>query len=144
MAKFFIISAVSRTRHLELVNEKSDIYDSAEAYCLNYQEKMLEGNGSVDSPFKIEVSIQNKSDKAFEGIIHLELEAKGPADFYLPGFMYGSNRGDKPWKVDCKYPRLNSPLRFDVHKWQSAKNPGFPHISLLLRKRFCAVRRLYL
>ena len=108
MANFFIISAVSRTRHLELVNEKSDIYDSAEAYCLNYQEKMLEGNGSVDSPFKIEVSIQNKSDKAFEGIIHLELEAKGPADFYLPGFMYGSNRGDKPWKVDCKYPRLNS------------------------------------
>ena len=63
MVKFFIISAVSRKRHLELVNEKSDIYDSAEAYCLNYQEKMLEGNGSVDSPFKIEVSIQNKSDK---------------------------------------------------------------------------------
>ena len=108
MVKFFIISAVSRTRHLELVNEKSDIYDSADAYGLSYQEKMLEGKGTADSPFKIEVSIQNKSDKAFEGIIHLELEAKGPADFYLPGFMYGSNRGDKPWKVDCKYPRLNS------------------------------------
>ena len=108
MDKFFIISAVSKRRHLELVSEKSDIYDSAEAHGLNYQEKVLEGEGTVDSPFKIEVSIQNSSGQIFEGIIRLELEANGPADFYLPGFMYGSNRGDKPWKVDCKFPRLNS------------------------------------
>ena len=104
----FSISAISQERHLELVNEKSDNYDSADAYGLNYQEKLLEGNGSVDSPFKIEVRIQNNSDKTFEGIIRLELAANGDADFYLPGFMYGTNRGDKPWKVDCKFPRLNS------------------------------------
>lgn len=108
MAKFFIISAVSKKRHLELVSEKSDIYDSAETYGLNYQEKFLEGNGTADSPFKIEVNIQNTSDKIFEGIIRLELEANGQANYYLPGFMYNTNRGDKPWKVDCKFPRLNS------------------------------------
>ena len=108
MAEFFILTAVSKKRHLELVEEKSDVYDSAATYALSYQEKVLGGNGSSDSPFKIEVSVQNKSDKIFEGIIRLELESNGPADFYLPGFMYGSNRGDKPWKVDCKFPRLNS------------------------------------
>lgn len=108
MANFFTISAVSQKRHLELVNKKSDNYDSAEAYGLSYQEKLLEGDGSSDSPFKIEVKIQNNGGKAFEGIIRLELAANGEAGFYLPGFMYGSNRGDKPWKVDCKFPRLNS------------------------------------
>lgn len=108
MAEIFILTAVSKKRHLELVEEKSDVYDSAATYALSYQEKVLGGNGSSDSPFKIEVSVQNKSDKIFEGIIRLELESNGPADFYLPGFMYGSNRGDKPWKVDCKFPRLNS------------------------------------
>ena len=112
MADFFKLSAVSKKRHLELVEEKSDIYDSPEVYGLNYQEKILGGNGSSASPYKIEVSIQNTSGKVFEGIMRLELEAAsesdGKADFYLPGFMYGSNRGDKPWKVDCKFPRLNS------------------------------------
>ena len=108
MANMFSISAISQKRHLELVNEKSDNYDSADAYDLSYQEKLLEGNGTADSPFKTEASIQNNGGKAFDGIIRLELAANGEAGFYLPGFMYGSNRGDKPWKVDCKYPRLNS------------------------------------
>ena len=49
MIKFFSISAISQKRHLELVNEKSDNYDSADAYGLSYQEKHLEGNGSADS-----------------------------------------------------------------------------------------------
>ncbi len=52
MANFFTISAISQKRHLELVNEKSDDYDSADAYDLSYQEKLLEGDGSSDSPFK--------------------------------------------------------------------------------------------
>ena len=44
MANMFSISAISQKRHLELVNEKSDNYDSADAYGLSYQEKLLEGN----------------------------------------------------------------------------------------------------
>lgn len=55
MVDFFKLSAVSKKRHLELVEEKSDIYDSPEVYGLNYQEKILEGNGSSASPYKIEV-----------------------------------------------------------------------------------------
>lgn len=54
MANFFTISAISQKRHLELVNEKSDDYDSTDAYDLSYQEKLLEGDGSSDSPFKLE------------------------------------------------------------------------------------------
>ena len=69
MVDFFKLSAVSKKRHLELVEEKSDIYDSPEeVYGLNYQEKILGGNGSSASPYKIEVSIQNTSGIDFEGI----------------------------------------------------------------------------
>ena len=41
MTDFFKLSAVSKKRHLELVEEKSDIYDSPEVYGLNYQEMIV-------------------------------------------------------------------------------------------------------
>lgn len=41
MANFFTISAISQKRHLELVNEKSDDYDSADAYYLAIRKSFL-------------------------------------------------------------------------------------------------------
>ena len=118
MKDYFTLSAISKERHLELVAEKSDRYDKAEKYGITCSQKILEGDGTPDSPYKIEVSIKNTSADYFEGIIKLELtgeiedvSADGTpvkTGFYLPGFMYGTNRGDKPWKVDCKFPRLRS------------------------------------
>ena len=111
MADYFKLSAVSLERHQKLVEQKSDSYDSADTYGLSYCEKVLDGEGTANSPYRLLVSIQNDTDKTFEGIIKLDLKAPdsiSPEDisYYLPGFIYGTNCGNKPWKVDCKYPRL--------------------------------------
>ena len=115
MSDYFTLTAISKDRHIDLVTKHSDLYDFPELYELSYSEKKLEGNGSANSPYRLVVSVQNNSEKPFEGIIKLELgTAATPSvpsediSFYLPGFMYGTNCGDKPWKVDCKFPRLRS------------------------------------
>ena len=105
---YFTVKAISKEQHQELIKQKSDSYDSTQKYNLLYSEKLLQGDGTPTNPYKIEASIQNVSEQIFEGIIRLELTAETTQipSFYLPGFMYGTNRGDKPWKVDCKFPRL--------------------------------------
>ena len=111
MAEYFRLSAVSLERHHELVEQKSDSYDSADTYGFSYSEKIIDGEGTPNSPYRLVVSLENNTDKTFEGIIKLELAAPDSANpeavsYYLPGFMYGTNCGNKPWKVDCKFPRL--------------------------------------
>lgn len=69
----------------------------------------VRGNGSLSDPFLYEICLENTSKEPFLGVFHTELcaEASGTSpQFFLPGFLYGTNRGDTPIKVDNKYPRL--------------------------------------
>ena len=117
----FSVRAVDVARHLEIVKNHSCDYDEAGVYGLSVEQKLVEGDGSLDSPYKVQVSVKNDSGHDFEGIVLLALGSDGAAGaecpagsdsrFYLPGFMYGSNRGDQPWKVDCKFPRLRASVK---------------------------------
>lgn len=72
------------------------------------------GDGSLETPFHLELTLSNVSDSVFQGVVQIELPASGKdsahfptaPEFFLPGFMYGTNRGDAPIKVENKYPRL--------------------------------------
>ena len=72
------------------------------------------GDGSLEAPFHLELTLSNVSDSVFQGVVQIELPASGKdsahfptaPEFFLPGFMYGTNRGDAPIKVENKYPRL--------------------------------------
>lgn len=117
----FSVRAVDVERHLEIVKEHSCDYDDAEVYGLSVLQSIVDGDGTLGSPYKIQMTVRNDSGWDFEGIVLLTLGAAETAGsvsascsdsrFYLPGFMYGSNRGDKPWKVDCKFPRLRSSVK---------------------------------
>ena len=117
----FSVRAVDVARHLEIVKNHSCDYDEAGVYGLSVEQKLVEGDGSLDSPYKVKVSVKNESGHDFEGIVLLAIGGDGAAGaecpagsdsrFYLPGFMYGSNRGDQPWKVDCKFPRLRASVK---------------------------------
>lgn len=86
---------------------QTENYTPLSEHGLQAEVSVLEGDGTPDAPKKISVSIQNMQDKAWEGVIVTELLANKKApEFFLPGFMYGSNRGDCPQKVDCEYPRM--------------------------------------
>ncbi len=77
------------------------------------------GEGNPASPFVKRISIANKTGDTWQGVIHTKYmfgrnkgaspeNKKVMADpqFYMPGFMYGSNRGEAPLHVNAKFPRI--------------------------------------
>ena len=108
----FFVRAVDVERHLKIVREHSCDYDDAVAYGLSLSQTLVSGDGSLDSPYRIHVALKNDGICDFEGIVLLCLKGNpSESRFYLPGFMYGTNRGDRPWKVDCKFPRLRASVK---------------------------------
>ncbi len=77
----------------------------------NYDELELQGLSSSfevsENKSVINVCIENVSDADWEGVVHIKyiFDGQNPK-FFLPGFMYGTNRGDAPIDVDTKYPRI--------------------------------------
>lgn len=82
-------------------------YVDIERFGLESQMIFTGGNGTADSPWGYEIEICNPTAQMWKGIIHAELvfEKTNPR-FFLPGFMYGRNRGEAPLYVPNEFPRL--------------------------------------
>ena len=87
--------------------QEDEDYLSLEKQNLCAEWEQTGGEGNPQSPYKVKIRIQNQAEQPWEGVILTELlaEKRNPA-FFLPGFMYGSNRGDCPQSVPCEYPRM--------------------------------------
>ena len=66
------------------------------------------GNGSPADPWRCTVTVRNDGSVAFEGVVRIDIpiRADGEPRFFLPGFMYGRNRGEAPLRTATKFPRL--------------------------------------
>lgn len=65
------------------------------------------GTGGPQDPYRADITIRNEADAAWVGVIHVELPfAKTSPRFFLPAFMYGTNRGEAPLNVPKEFPRL--------------------------------------
>ena len=82
-------------------------YLPLETYRLAADCAVREGDGSADSPFLHEVAVRNEGVESWSGVIRMDLsfEACSPR-FFMPGFLYGTNRGDAPLYTASKAPRL--------------------------------------
>ena len=90
---------------------------------------VLKGNGSADSPLLHEVTIRNDGDTSWSGIIRLDLsfEAVSPR-FFMPGFLYGTNRGDAPLQTVSKAPRLRTgDPDFPASSWWMTRSDRLSH-----------------
>jgi hypothetical protein len=67
------------------------------------------GSGAPTDPFRDEVTIGNTATDAWAGVVRVDL-VTGLADprFFLPGFMYGRNRGEAPLRTVHEWPRLRA------------------------------------
>lgn len=100
---------------MELLFSGRCIKQETEAYLPLHTQNLLpsyeciDGNGSPEFPYRVQVRIKNQGRNPWLGVIQIEypMEINTPA-FYLPGFMYGTNRGDCPIRVDCEYPRIRA------------------------------------
>lgn len=65
--------------------------------------------------------INISADSDFDGVIrialHVEDGDKASRRFFLPGFMYGTNRGEAPLLVDSKAPRIRMKEDFPASPW---------------------------
>ena len=80
------------------------------------------------NPAETEIRITAVS--PFEGVIRIALCAEdqvASARFFLPGFMYGTNRGDAPLVVDSNAPRLRTGGSFPASSWWMVRSDRLSH-----------------
>ena len=104
-------------------------YLSLEAQGLSAACAVMRGDGKADSPFLRQVTIRNEGSAAWSGVIRAELsfEAESPR-FFMPGFLYGTNRGEAPLKTNSKAPRLRTGNEnFPASPWWMTRSDRLSH-----------------
>ena len=116
-----------------LFSARSDVhhpeYTAPEIQHLGVDCATLEGNGSAGFPFLRQVTIRNEGNTAWSGVIKLDLsfDAVSPR-FWMPGYLYGTNRGDAPLQGESKVPRMRkSPTEFPASPWWMTRSDRMSH-----------------
>ncbi len=105
------------------------VYLSPAAHRLSVDCGLLGGDGSADAPFLHRVAIRNEGESPWSGVIRMELlfDAASPR-FFMPGFLYGTNRGDAPLHTDSKAPRLRpGNPDFPASSWWMTRSDRLSH-----------------
>lgn len=85
-------------------------------------------NNHTDSPLTVSIRITNSADTMWRGVIKIALKAdRSVSGFFLPGFMYGTNRGDAPLVVDSKCPRIRKNGDFPASPWWLIRSDRLSH-----------------
>ena len=80
-------------------------------------------------------TVRITADADFAGIIRIALRAEKPdpsARFFLPGFMYGTNRGSAPLITDTKTPRLRMDSACPASPWWMVRSDRLSHPCALM------------
>lgn len=104
----------------------SESYSPLDDHNLHTEVKLISGKGSAQNPWRYEVKVT--AEQKFEGVIRMALPIQN-ADprYYLPGFMYGTNRGEAPLVVDSKCPRLRENMEFPASPWWMVRSDRLSH-----------------
>ena len=109
--------------------DRDEAYRPIGQLYLSAEQTPVSGSGAADDPWIYRISIQNTGAEAFLGVVRLSLavEAASPR-FFLPGFMYGTNRGEAPLVVDSQTPRLRrAPTGFPASPWWLTRADRLSH-----------------
>lgn len=104
-------------------------YASLERAGLSAQWTAASGSGGASDPWTGRVCVKNEGGAPFSGVVRLCLpfEAVEPR-FFLPGFIYGTNRGEAPLVVDSQTPRLRpAPTEFPASPWWMTRADRLSH-----------------
>jgi hypothetical protein len=95
---------------------------------LNAAIEICGGNGSAKTPFQAKVWIQNENKIKWAGVIHVEVPFKkiNPR-YFLPAFMYGTNRGECPQNVPNEFPRLREESGRPSSPWWMVRSDRLSH-----------------
>ena len=103
-------------------------YLTVETHTLSVSSDCKQGNGSPEHPFQVEIQVRNCGESVWRGVLRVVLSVKGETPrFYLPGVIYGTNRGEAPLVVDSKCPRLRKKGEFPASPWWMVRSDRLSH-----------------
>lgn len=92
------------------------------------------GVSTLADPAVWQVTLTNNAAAPWRGVVKLELcVAYDAPRFFLPGFLYGRNRGEAPIRVDNRYPRLRAGTpEFPASPWWMVRADRLSHPAAFL------------
>ncbi|WP_455500654.1 hypothetical protein [Gemmiger sp.] len=107
----------------------SDDYAPLETTPLTLTAVYKHGFSTLDNPAVWEMTLTNTADAPWQGVVKMEYRpAVQNPQFWLPGFLYGTNRGDAPIRVDNRYPRLRTgDPEFPASPWWMVRADRLSH-----------------
>lgn len=108
---------------------KNPEYLPLDSLALTAEDKVRKGDGSAGDPFLHDIMIRNAGDAEWSGVIRLDLavNAEDPR-FFLPGFLYGTNRGEAPLQTESKAPRMRKgEAGFPASPWWMTRSDRLSH-----------------
>lgn len=89
-------------------SQNDTVYSGIHTSNLQTSYEIIEGNGQPHNPFVLKLSVQNPVNTLWKGIIRIKLSSKtNDAEFFMPAFMYGKNKGEIDRHPKSKlFPRL--------------------------------------
>ena len=97
-----------------------------EAY-LPLEQLGIAANVAARNEGEYTVTLTNPGAEAWEGVIRMTLPVMENARFFLPGFMYGTNRGEAPLVVDSPCPRIRESEEFPASPWWMVRSDRLSH-----------------
>lgn len=92
------------------------------------------GVSTLADPAVWQVTLTNNAAAPWRGVVKLEhCVACDAPRFFLPGFLYGRNRGEAPIRVDNRYPRLRAGTpEFPASPWWMVRADRLSHPAAFL------------
>jgi len=99
--------------------------------------EFLGGDGSPDRPFEARLAVSNRGGDPWSGVLRVDLPfAKENPRFFLPGFMYGRNRGEAPLRTAAEFPRIREGAsERPASPWWMARSDRLSHPIALVYDR---------
>ncbi|MCR4789121.1 MAG: hypothetical protein K5888_11080, partial [Lachnospiraceae bacterium] len=105
-------------------------------YTKAYTEMLRIESRMSDNTFPAEMQISVTALRDFSGVIRIALngsyESNEEVRFFLPGFMYGTNRGEAPLWVDSKTPCMRMKEEFPASRWWTVRSDRLSHPMALM------------
>jgi len=118
---------------------EAEAYLPLDSLPIKAQMVTLCGDGSHEEPWQQQITFTNPTDQPWRGVIRISLpldvpdprygwpEDPEPPRYFLPGFMYGTNRGDAPLFTDSQTPRLRMEEQFPAFRWWMTRSDRLSH-----------------
>lgn len=112
---------------------KDTAYHPLEDLGLKYSYQLCEGKGTPNSPYRFEITVKNANSQSWEGVIHIGIQKKRvDPQIFMPGFMYGTNRGDMPMEGQRLCPKIREYVQKPASPWWMVRGDRLTHPTVLI------------